>query len=139
MAFRLNPYLNFRDDARQAFQFYHSVLGGELTVSTFAEFGASDDPAEADKIMHAMLETEDGQVLMGADTPKGMEFRGNEGFAVSLSGEDDARLRRYWDGLSDGGQVVMPLEVAPWGDAFGQLTDRFGITWMVNIAGGEGG
>ncbi|HEX2152481.1 MAG TPA: VOC family protein [Acidimicrobiia bacterium] len=138
MAVRLNPYLNFRDDARQAFEFYHSVLGGELTLNTFAEFQASEDPAEADKIMHGQLETDDGMVLMGADTPNSMDYAPAEHFAVSLSGDDDARLRRYWEGLSHGGTVVEPLEVAPWGDAFGMCRDKFGINWMVNIAGNQG-
>lgn len=138
MTVRLNPYLNFRDDARQAFEFYHSILGGELTLNTFAEFQASEDPAEADKIMHGQLETDDGMVLMGADTPNSMDYAPDEHFAVSLSGDDDARLRRYWEGLSDGGTVVEPLEVAPWGDAFGMCRDKFGINWMVNIAGNQG-
>src|SRR6478735_7069148 len=65
----LNPYLGFRDNAKDAMTFYHSVFGGELNMSTFAEFQASEDPAEQDKIMHAMLTGEKGLVLMGADTP----------------------------------------------------------------------
>jgi len=137
MAPRLNPYLGFRDDARQAMEFYRAVFGGELTSNTFADFQASDDPADADKIMHSMLETPSGFVLMGADTPSTMEFRPGTNHAVSLSGEaaDDAELRGYWDRLADGGTVLEPLSVAPWGDAFGMCTDRYGITWFVNIAG----
>lgn len=137
MTTRLNPYLSFRDNAREAMGFYHSIFGGELTLNTFAEFQASEDPAEQDKIMHGMLETEDGLALMGADTPNSMEYVPAGGFAVSLSGDDESRLRGYWDALSGGGTVAMPLEKAPWGDTFGMCTDKFGVSWMVNIAGSQ--
>lgn len=135
MTVRLNPYLSFRDDARQAMEFYHSVFGGELTLSTFGEQHASEDPAEQDKIMHGMLETEDGLVLMGADTPSSMEYTPGGGFSVSLSGDDEGALRRYWEALSAGGTTLMPLERAPWGDSFGMCRDRFGVSWLVNISG----
>jgi PhnB protein len=135
MTVRLNPYLSFRDDARQAMEFYHSVFGGELSVNTFAEFQASDDPAEQDKIMHGMLEGANGLVLMGADTPNSMEYTPNSGYSVSLSGDDEAALRGYWDALSGSGSVTMPLERAPWGDTFGMCTDQFGVNWLVNITG----
>jgi PhnB protein len=134
MTVRLNPYLSFRDNAREAMTFYHSLFGGELTVSTFAEFQASDDPNEQDKIMHSQLETPDGLVLMGADTPAAMEYRPQAGVSVSLSGDDEARLRGYWERLSEGGTVTMPFEKAPWGDTFGMCVDRFGTSWLVNAS-----
>ncbi len=133
----LNPYLSFRDNARQAMEFYHSVLGGELTMSTFAELHASVDPAEQDKIMHAMVQGESGLVLMGADTPNGMEYSPPAGISVSLSGDDEAALRGYWEKLSDGGTVIEPLDRAPWGDIFGMCVDQFGISWLVNIRGDQ--
>lgn len=135
MTTRLNPYLSFRDDAREAMEFYHSVFGGELTLNTFEEFQASEDPAERDKIMHGMLETPEGMVLMGADTPNSMEYVPNSGTAMSLSGDDDSKLRRYWEKLSADGSITMPLEKAPWGDHFGMCVDKFGVSWMVNIVG----
>jgi PhnB protein len=135
MSTRLNPYLSFRDTAREAMDFYQSVFGGELTRSTFAELHASEDPAEQDKIMHSMLTTEAGLTLMAADTPNSMDHAPGGSISVSLSGEDDAELRGYWMRLSDGGNVVYPLERAPWGDSFGMCVDRFGVNWMVNIAG----
>lgn len=134
MPTRLNPYLSFKDEARDAMEFYHSVFGGELTLSTFDEFQASEDPDEKDKIMHGMLETPEGMVLMGADTPNSMEYVPNAGTAISLSGEDAAKLRDYWERLSAGGEVTVPLEPAPWGDSFGMCVDKFGVSWMVNIA-----
>ena len=135
MTTRLNPYLSFRDTTREAMEFYHSVFGGELTMSTFAEMQASEDPTEQNKIMHSMLVTEQGLTLMAADLPNSMELTPGNNFAVSLSGEDEGELRGYWDKLADGGTVGMPLEKAPWGDIFGMCIDRYGVSWLVNIAG----
>jgi len=131
----LNPYLGFRDSAREAMEFYQSVLGGELTLSTFAEFQASEDPAEHDKIMHARLTTDGGMVLMGADTPNSMDYTAAGPISISLSGDDASELRGYFDKLSEGGTPLMPLEQAPWGDSFGMCVDRFGVRWMINITG----
>jgi PhnB protein len=133
VATRLNPYISFKDNARQAMQFYESVFGGTLTLNTFGEFGQQDS-AVADKIMHAMLETDSGLTLMGADTPPGMEHTAGNNMTVSLSGDDVDQLRGYWEKLSDGGTVMMPLEKQMWGDEFGMCIDRFGVPWMVNIA-----
>jgi PhnB protein len=134
MASRLNPYISFRDNAREAMEFYRSVFGGDLALSTFGEFGQPDSP-DADKIMHGMLETDRGFTLMGADTPQGMEHSTGSAITISLSGDDADELRGYWQKLSGGGAVTMPLEKQVWGDEFGMCTDQFGIGWMVNIAG----
>jgi PhnB protein len=131
---RLNPYLGFRDSAREAMEFYHSVFGGDLTVNTFAEFHASQDPSEDDKVMHSELKTADGLSLMASDTPDRMEYKPGTNYSVSLSGDDEAELTGYWNKLSEGGSVSMPLEKAIWGDSFGMCTDRFGVHWLVNIA-----
>jgi PhnB protein len=130
---RLNPYLSFRDNAKEAMEFYQSVFGGELASSTFAEFHASDDPAEQDKIMHSMLTTEGGMVLMASDTPNRMDHAPGNNYSISLSGEDEGELGSYWEKLSAGGSVTMPLGPAPWGDTFGMCTDKFGVSWLVNI------
>jgi PhnB protein len=132
VASHLNPYINFTGDARQAMEFYRSVFGGSLTLNTFGEYGAQDAP-EADKIMHGQLETPSGFVLMGADTPPGMEHKPGNNFSVSLSGDDADELRGYWEKLSEGGDVSVPLERQMWGDEFGMCVDRFGVAWMVNI------
>jgi len=135
MSTQLNPYLSFRETAREAMSFYQSVFGGELTISTFAEFHASEDPAEQDKIMHSMLSTKDGLTLMASDTPNSMDYSPGTNYSVSLSGENDGELRGYWQQLSAGGAVTMPLNQAPWGDTFGMCVDKFGVSWLVNIAG----
>lgn len=129
---RLNPYISFSDNARQAMEFYQAVFGGTLALHTFGEFGAPDAP-EADKIMHGLLETESGFTLMGADTAPGMKHNPGNNIAVSVSGDDDEELRGYWAKLAEGGEVSVPLETQVWGDEFGMLVDRFGITWLVNI------
>lgn len=135
MPTRLNPYLNFNGNARQAIEFYKTVFGGELTMSTYADGGMPHDPADKDKIMHSQLISPGGYWLMASDSPPGMQFAPGNTMTVSLSGDDEAELRGYWNKLADGGNVMMPLEKAPWGDSFGMLADKFGTPWMVNITG----
>lgn len=131
----LNPYLGFRDDARAALEFYRSVFGGELTISTFGDLHASDDPAEQDKVMHGQLVAPNGIVLMGSDTPTGMQLAEGSSISVSLSGDDEALLTGWWNGLAEGATIIEPLTKAPWGDTFGMLSDRYGTAWLVNISG----
>lgn len=139
MQSRLNPYLSFKDNAREAMEFYRSVFGGKLDVNTFAEFHASEDAAEADKVMHAALEADNGITFMASDTPNSMEYKPGASISMSLSGDDQAELTGYFEKLSaDGGTITMPLEKAPWGDTFGMCTDKFGICWMVNITVAKG-
>ncbi|TCN40142.1 PhnB protein [Kribbella orskensis] len=135
MASRLNPYISFNGTARQALEFYRDVFGGELAINTFGEFGAADSP-DADKIMHGQLESPSGYVLMGSDTPEGMEQSSNG--TISLSGDDGDALRGYFERLADGGTVTMPLEKQMWGDEFGMCVDKFGIGWMVNVSQPQG-
>ena len=133
MASRLNPYLNLNGNARQALEFYASVFGGDLNLNTFGDLGAAGTP-DADKIMHGQLETDAGYTIMAADVPSEMEYHAISGASVSLSGDDEQRLRRYWDNLSEGGTVTMTMQKQPWGDEFGMCTDKFGVPWLVNIS-----
>ena len=135
MTSKLNPYITFDGNAREAMEFYQSALGGELAVNTFAEFG-SPGP-EGDQLMHANLETPDGLTLMASDTPPGAEPSSGSSISVSLSGDDADKLRGYWDKLTEDAKITMPLERQVWGDEFGQFTDKFGIQWMLNITGTE--
>jgi len=132
MASRLNPYLGFNGDARQAMEFYRDVFGGNLTTNTFGEFGAAADSGEADKIMHSMLETPNGFTLMASDTPAGMPYSTGGNITVSVSGDDADEIRGYWEKLSKGGTVTMPFEKQMWGDEFGMCVDQFGIAWMID-------
>lgn len=137
MASRLNPYIHFPGGtAREAMEHYQRVFGGELVVSTFGEIGGAGDQPFADQIMHGQLETPSGFTLMGADVPPGMEHQQGDTVTISLSGDDDD-LRSWWEQLSDGGTVDVPLERQVWGDEFGQCRDRFGVTWLVNIGSAQ--
>ncbi len=129
----LNAYLSFKNNAREAMEFYKSVFGGKLTMNTFKEFRASPDPSEDNKIMHAELHADNGIVFFASDTPGSMEYHPGSNISMSLSGEDEAELKTYFAKLSAGGRVTMPLEKAVWGDTFGMCTDQFGVGWMVNI------
>ncbi len=129
----LNVYLNFKNNARQAMEFYNSVFGGKLTMSTFKEYHASQDPSEDNLIMHAELNAGNSLTFMASDTPNRMEYRPGTNYSMSLSGENEAELKGYFQKLSAGGMVTMPLEKATWGDTFGMCTDKFGVSWMVNI------
>jgi PhnB protein len=133
MASRLNPYLNFNGNARQALEFYSSVFGGDLNLNTFGDFGAQGTP-DADKIMHGQLETDAGYTIMAADVPGNMQYQPMAGCSVSLSGDDADALRGYWQKLAEGGTTTMPMEKQAWGDEFGMCVDKFGVPWLVNIS-----
>jgi PhnB protein len=137
MAVKLNSYIGFNGEAKSAMEFYKSVFGGEVYSDTFGAFkdkgGMPVADEDTDKIMHAYLKGDHGIELMAADAPTGMLLDSGSQMSLSLSGDDEALLRGYWDKLSEGGQVIMPLDKAPWGDTFGMLTDQFGMKWMVNI------
>ncbi|MBK9751663.1 MAG: VOC family protein [Chloroflexi bacterium] len=130
---RLNPYVHFKGNAREAMEFYQSVFGGTLNISTFSEYGMADNPTEGNKIMHSQLEAANGLVFMGSDTPSHMAYQPGATITMSLSGTDEAQLRGYWDKLAVGATIDQPLQASPWGDHFGMLTDQYGIEWMVNI------
>ncbi|TAH33833.1 VOC family protein [Candidatus Saccharibacteria bacterium] len=136
MTAKLNSYIHFNGNAKEAMDFYQSVFGGEVYSDTFAKFASDAMPvaeADKDKIMHAFLKGDNGIELMGSDTPSHMEFQDGARLSLTVNGDDETLLRSYWDKLSDGGTVIVPLDKSPWGDTFGMLTDKFGIDWMVNI------
>jgi PhnB protein len=117
MTTRLNPYLSFAGDAAAALAFYQDVFGGDLTINHFGDFG-TDDHGIGDQVMHGQLETPSGLTLMAADMLPGETLRPGNNFAVSLNG----------------GIVTVELTTQPWGDEFGMCVDRFGTSWLVNIA-----
>ena len=133
MTMQMAPYLHFPDQAREAMTFYRDVFGGELTLQTFAEMAMSGHPSNDDRIMHGLLSTPHGLVLMGADAPDGMAYEPGSAISIALSGDDEPGLRAAFERLADGGTIIEPLTQAPWGDHFGACVDRFGTSWMVNI------
>lgn len=136
MQSKLNPYISFQGNAREAMEFYKTVFGGKLDLSTFGEAGMTEHGVEPDGIMHAMLVADNGITLMAADSATGMrEFVAGTNMSISLSGDNEEELTGYYNKLVDGGKVEQPLTKAPWGDTFGMTIDKFGVFWMVNIAG----
>jgi PhnB protein len=133
MGVNLNPYLHFDGEAADALAFYADVLGGSPSSMTYGEMGMEGDAAK--RIMHGQIETAAGITLMVSDLPPGSARSHGNDVTISLSGDDDETLRRHWARLSDGGQVETELEKQMWGDVYGACTDRFGVGWMVNIAG----
>ncbi|GAB3129490.1 VOC family protein [Tsukamurella serpentis] len=134
MTVRLNPYISFADNAREALEFYREVFGGELEISTFEGMPEHmlTDPADVTKVMHGFLSTPDGLSLMAADTPAGMPRTVGDDVSISLSGDDLDKLTGWWEKLSGSGTVTVPFAKAPWGDTFGMCVDGFGVHWMVN-------
>lgn len=139
MTVHLNPYIGFKGNAREAAEFYHSVFGGDISIGTFGEFHASQDPSEDNLVMHALLTIPGGLTLMMSDTPDRMEYTPGTNISVSISGDrvDEEALTGYWNRLTVGANVTNPLSTAVWGDSFGMCIDRFGITWLINIAAGS--
>jgi PhnB protein len=139
MVTRLNPYITFDGNAREALEFYQSVFGGDLDISPWGDMPdmPGNSPEMHDKVMHGMLTVSDGVTIMGADMPDSSGPKGSP-ISVSLSGEDEAQLSAWWEKLSDGAEITAPFEKAPWGDTFGQLNDKFGVSWMVNVAADQG-
>jgi PhnB protein len=136
MSTNVTTYLNFRGTARDALAFYQSIFGGDLRVSSFKDFGMPVGEGEEDLVMHGQLDVDGTPLIMGSDVPSHMGYTpGENTFSVSLSGDDEATLTGWFTALSDGATVTQPLEKAPWGDSFGMLQDRFGVSWLVNISG----
>ena len=131
MSVNLTPYIHLDGSAATALAFYADILGGTPTTMTFGAFGM--EGADAEKIMHGQLDTPAGLTLMCSDIPSHMIAEHGKTVTIALSGDDAPVLRDWFAGLAEGGTVETPLEKQMWGDEFGQLTDRFGIEWLVNI------
>lgn len=133
---KTNPYLSFRDKAREALTYYQSVFGGTTEIHTFADFNASEDPDEQEWVMHGQLESPAGITLMMADTPKTQEYAPGGPMSISIAGylSEKAAIEGYWEKLCDGGRIDMPLERAEWGGIFGMVLDRYSVNWIVSIS-----
>ncbi len=129
---RIEPYLFFSGNCKEAMEFYKNVFGGELAMQTMGEVPKDTPSMPGSKptdIMHARLK---GPVtIMGSDSPKASEKAAK--VELSLGGTDETQMREIFDKLAEGGKVNMPLEKQFWGDIFGNLTDKYGVDWMMNI------
>lgn len=134
----VNPYLNFGGETEEAFNFYKSVFGGEF--STFTRFkempGGQDVPEDAkEMILHVALPLGKNNILMGSDAPKSMGFTINKGNSIHISIHAESREEadKLFNGLSAGGNVVMPMADQFWGEYYGAFSDKFGINWMISF------
>lgn len=132
---KLNPYLTFDGQCKQAFAFYQQLLGGEVITMTYGEAPMADQvPAEAqDRIIHTCLSVGD-KVLMGSDAPPGACYQQAQGIHVTLGIDDVAEAKRVFDALADNGTLQMPFDETFFAHGFGMATDRFGTPWMVICA-----
>ncbi|MEN1883355.1 VOC family protein [Streptomyces mirabilis] len=132
MTARVTPYLNFGGNAREAMEFYHSVFGGTLDITTYADLHRAEDAGQENLVAHSMLKGAVGVVLMGSDTTTPESHGPGGSFSVALGG-DETHLTAYWHRLSDGGTVTVPFAKSAWGALHGQCVDRFGTSWLVNV------
>jgi PhnB protein len=133
---KLSPYLNFTGQTKEAMEFYQSILGGELKLQTYKEAGFPHDPKDDDKVIHADLQN-DTLSFMASDGDDEHPVHMGDNIHMSIMGTDESELRGFFEKLSEGGKVDMPLVKQFWGDIYGQLTDKFGVHWVVNISSDE--
>jgi PhnB protein len=137
MPLKTTTHLNFRGDAADALRFYQSVFGGDRVAVTYADAGAVRDPADADRIIWGQVASDHGFRVMAYDVPTQMPWSlGENAFFVSVRGDTNAEIAGYWDALSDGATVVQPLAPSGWSPLYGMLTDRFGVTWVLDVEAG---
>ncbi|WP_046506501.1 VOC family protein [Streptomyces odonnellii] len=135
MSVKAVTHLNFRGDARAALAFYQSVFGGHMAVVTYKDGGNVQDPSEADQVMWGQVAADSGFGVMAYDVPSHLPWhQGENAFFVSLRCETAEEVTSYWEKLSAGAAVQRPLGPAQWAPLYGMLKDRFGVTWVVDVA-----
>ncbi|MBA8815551.1 PhnB protein [Microbacterium halimionae] len=148
MTIQTTTHLNFRGDARQALEFYQSVFGGHAVINTYADFGMPADIPGSDKVVFGLVAAENGFQIMGYDIPGqtdggiaggGSTRRENnttitdQALFVSIGSDTLDELQSYWNALSADATIIEPLAASAWSAGFGMLTDRFGVTWSINV------
>lgn len=135
MSIKTTTHLNFRGQARAALAFYQSVFGGEAMVLTYKDAGAVQDPAEADQVMWGQVTSEAGFAIMAYDVPSRLAYAPGEiPVFVSVRGDTAEEITGYWNKLAEGATVMQDLAPAGWSPLYGMLKDRFGITWVLDVA-----
>ncbi|MBF6172196.1 VOC family protein [Nocardia blacklockiae] len=135
MAVDAVTHLNFRGEARAALAFYQSVLGGDTVVVTYGDAQHVPDGTDADHVMWGQVVAGNGFRVMAYDVPAGQPWsRGENSFFLSLRGDATAEISEYWAGLSAGATVRQPLAPSAWAPLYGMLTDKFGVTWVLDVA-----
>ncbi|MDA0563603.1 VOC family protein [Streptomonospora sp. S1-112] len=135
MSVTTTTHLNFRGDARAALEHYQSVFGGRVTVITYKDMGGAPDEAESDWVVWGEVAADNGFHVMAYDVPSQQPWdQGRNPFFVSVRGDDTDEISALWEKLAKGSTVIQPLEPSQWAPLYGMLTDRFGITWVLDVA-----
>ncbi len=135
MSITTTTHINLRGDARAALELYRSVFGGDLTVVTYRDAGAVQDPAEADHVMWGQVLSADGFHVMAYDVPSSTPWEpGQNAYFVSVRGASAEEVSERWERLSAGATVLVPLAAARWAPLYGMLRDRFGVVWVLDVA-----
>ncbi|MBB2947000.1 PhnB protein [Actinoplanes lutulentus] len=128
-------HINLRGTAREALEFYRTVFGGDLVAVTYADAHSVPSPDEADQIMWGQVTSPEGFQIMAYDVPSSRPWSaGDSPFFVSVRGSDADEITGYWKRLSEGSAVVVELGPAGWAPLYGMVTDRFGVTWVLDVA-----
>ena len=135
MSINVTNHLNFRGDARAALKFYQSVFGGDLAIVTYQDAHHVQDPSEADQVMWGQVAAANGFRVMAYDVPSRTPWNPGEiPFFVSVRGDAADEITRYWEKLSEGATIAQPLAPSGWTPLYGMLKDRFGVTWVLDVA-----
>jgi PhnB protein len=150
MALTTTTHLNFAGDARQALEFYGGVFGGHVVIATYGDFGAPAGTPDVDAVVWGQVTTDSGFRVMAYDVPTagrtgtratpGSTRREHgttlteDSFFLSLRGDTVEEVTALWEALAEGATIVEPLAEAAFAPVFGMLTDRFGVTWIVDVA-----
>jgi len=132
----IQTYLMFEGRCEEAIEFYKQALGAEVQMLMRYKDSPEpppgcDSPQNDEKVMHAEFRV--GDTLLMASDGRCSGSPAFQGFSLSIPATDLAEAEQYFAALADGGQVIMPLAKTFWSPAFGMLTDRFGVPWMVNV------
>ncbi|MFE4446489.1 VOC family protein [Streptomyces sp. NPDC093064] len=140
MSVTTTTHLNFRGQAREALAFYQSVFGGRSVAVTYKDAGAVQNESEADWVMWGEVAGGNGFHVMAYDVPSQLPWdQGKNPFFVSVRGDDADEVSALWDKLAQGSTIVRPLGRAQWAPLYGMLTDRFGVTWVLDVTAPSNG
>jgi PhnB protein len=135
MSVKATAHINFRGDARSALEFYQSVFGGQMTVVTFADAHNVSEESEANQVMWGEVVAPNGFQVMAYDVPSKLPWdQGTNSFFFSIRGETAEEITELWEKLSVGSTIKAPLAASGWTPAYGMLQDRFGVTWVLDVA-----
>ena len=135
MSVTTTPHINTRGRTREVLEHYRSVFGGDVVLATYADIHAAESPEQADDVAFGQLQADNGFQIMAYDVQPSKEYdAGTNAFYVALRGTDPQEIQAMWDGLAPGATVLTPIGSAPFSPFYGMLTDRFGVTWIIDAA-----